>query len=128
MTSSSLSKIGSLCIFYDVFDVGVFVGSSFIEVSHLYIIDIFILPLLIITNKLEFAQFGALVVLNPTLLSLLNSELVCASYGSFFLWTVFSAQAVVLLGTTVVLLRRYFCYILPLPLPLILFFWCLCRC
>ena len=58
-TSPSSSKMESICIFYDVFDVGVFAGSSFIEVSHLYIIGIFILPLLNITNKLEFAQFGA---------------------------------------------------------------------
>ena len=53
-----------ICIFYDVFDVGVFAGSSFIEVSHLYIIGIFILSLLDSScrpesNKLEFAQFGA---------------------------------------------------------------------
>ena len=49
MTISSSSKTESLCIFYYVFDVGVFAGSSLIEVSHLYIIGIFILPLLKIT-------------------------------------------------------------------------------
>ena len=42
MTSSSSSKTESICIYYDVFDVGVFAGSSFIEDSHLYIIGIFI--------------------------------------------------------------------------------------
>ena len=57
----------SICIYYDVFDVGVFAGSSFIEDSRLYIIGIFI----------------ALVVLNPTSLGLLDSELVCESYGCF---------------------------------------------
>src|SRR3990170_4403384 len=71
MTSSSSSKTEFMCIFYDVFDVGVFAGSSLIEVSHLYIIGISLLPLLNITsrcldstrrhlsNKLEFANFGA---------------------------------------------------------------------
>jgi hypothetical protein len=58
------------CIFYDVFDVGVYAGSSFIEVSHLYIIGISPLLVLNITsrcldstcrhlpNKLEFVVFG----------------------------------------------------------------------
>ena len=59
MTSSSSSIMELTCFFYDVLDVGVFAGSSFIEVSHLYIIGIFLPPLLTITNKLEFAQFGA---------------------------------------------------------------------
>ena len=55
----------------DVFDVGVYVVYSFIEVSHLYNMGIFLLPLLaisiccldstchLLSNKLEFAQFGA---------------------------------------------------------------------
>ena len=59
------------CIFYDVFDVGGYVGSSLLEVSLLYLLGIPPLPLLTITsrcfdatrrvvsNKLEFAQFGA---------------------------------------------------------------------
>ena len=55
----SSSKTEFTCIFYDVFDVGFFAGSSFIEVSHLYTFGICLLPLLTITNKLEFAQFGA---------------------------------------------------------------------
>ena len=42
VTSSSSSKTESICIYYDVFDVGVFAGSSFIEISHLYIFGIFI--------------------------------------------------------------------------------------
>ena len=71
MTSSSSSKTESICIYYDVFDVGVFAGSSFIEDSHLYIIGIFI------------SVWIALVVLNPTSLGLLDSELVCESYGCF---------------------------------------------
>ena len=37
----------------------------------------------------------------------------------------FSEQAVVLLGSTVVPLGRYFRYVLPLSLPLIFAFWCL---
>ena len=71
VTSSSSSKTESICIYYDVFDVGVFAGSSFIEDSHLYIIGIFI------------SVWIALVVLNPTSLGLLDSELVCESYGCF---------------------------------------------
>ena len=58
------------CIFYDVFDVGGYVGSSLLEVSLLYLLGIPPLPLLItsrcfdatrrlVSNKLEFAQFGA---------------------------------------------------------------------
>ena len=72
VTSSSSSKTESICIYYDVFDVGVFAGSSFIEISHLYIFGIFI-----------FAVWIALVFLNPTSLGLLDSELVCESYGCF---------------------------------------------
>lgn len=49
MTSSNSTKTEFMCIFYDVFDVRVFVGSSFIVVSHLYIIGIFISD-----NKVEF--------------------------------------------------------------------------
>ena len=37
----------------------------------------------------------------------------------------FSEQAVVLLGSMVVPLGRYFRYVLPLSLPLIFSFWCL---
>ena len=71
MTSSSSSKTEFTCIFYDVFDVGGFVGSSRLEVSLLYLLGIPPLPLLNITsrcfdatrrlvsNKLEFSQFGA---------------------------------------------------------------------
>ena len=40
-----------VCIFYDVFDVGVYAGSSPIEVSHLYIIGTSLLPLLSITEQ-----------------------------------------------------------------------------
>ena len=66
VTSSSSSKTESICIYYDVFDVGVFASSSFIEDPHLYI-----------------AVWIALVVLNPTSLGLLDLELVCESYGCF---------------------------------------------
>ena len=71
MTSSSSSKTEFTCIFYDVFDVGGFAGSSRLEVSLLFLLGIPPLPLLTITsrcfvatrrlisNKLEFAQFGA---------------------------------------------------------------------
>ena len=71
MTSSSSSKTEFTCIFYDVFDVGGYAGSSLLEVSLLYLLGIPPLPLLTITNrcfdatrrlvsnKLEFAQFGA---------------------------------------------------------------------
>ena len=58
MTSSSSSKTEFTCIVYDVFDVGGYVRSSLLEVLML------------------------LVVLFPTSLSLLNSELICRSYGS----------------------------------------------
>ena len=51
------------CIFYDVFDVGGYAGSSLLEVSLLYILGI--PPCLFL-----------LVVLYPTSLSLLNSELI----------------------------------------------------
>ena len=71
MTSSSSSKTEFTRIFYDVFDVGGYAGSSRLEVSLLYFFGIPPLPLLTITsrcfdatrlsqsNKLEFAQFGA---------------------------------------------------------------------
>ena len=70
MTSSSSSKTEFTCIFYDVFDVGGFAGSSRLEVSLLYFVGIPSLPhshLLccfdatrrLVSNKLEFAQFGA---------------------------------------------------------------------
>jgi hypothetical protein len=60
-----------ICILYDVFDVGGSAGSSLLEVSLLILLGIPPLPLLSITsrcldssrrhlsNKLEFAQFGA---------------------------------------------------------------------
>ena len=69
MTSSSSSKTEFTRIFYDVFDVGGYAGSSQLEVSLLYFLGIPPLPLLTIrcfdatrlplSNKLEFAQFGA---------------------------------------------------------------------
>ena len=71
VASSSSSKTEFTRIFYDVFDVGGYVGSSRLEVSLLYLLGIPPLPLLTITsrcfdathhlvsNKLEFAQFGA---------------------------------------------------------------------
>ena len=62
MTSLSSSKTEFACIFYDVFDVGGFAGSSRLEVS--------------------LAVLMLLVVLFSTSLSLLNSELICRSYGS----------------------------------------------
>ena len=80
MTSSSSSKTEFTRIFYDVFDVGGYAGSSRLEVSLLAVLML-------------------LVFLNPTSLSLLNSELICRSYGSFgFLAVVPRAGAVVPLG------------------------------
>ena len=73
MTSLSSSKTEFTCIFYDVFDVGGFAGSSRLEVSLLYLLAF--LPCLL-------AVLMLLVVLFPTSLSLLNSELICRSYGS----------------------------------------------
>ena len=49
------SKTQFTHIFYDVFDVGGYAGSSRLKVSLLYF-DATRLPL---SNKLEFAQFGA---------------------------------------------------------------------
>ena len=49
------------CIFYDVFDVGGYAGSSLMECSLLYILGIphcFDATRLPLSNKLEFAQFG----------------------------------------------------------------------
>ena len=90
MTSSSSSKTEFTCFFYDVFDVGGYAGSSLLEVSLLLMLLIF---------------------LYPTSLGLLNSELICRSYGSFgFLAVVprperqyrLSPQAVVPLSKAVV--------------------------
>ena len=76
MTSLSSSKTEFTCIFYDVFDVGGYAGSSRLEVSLLYLLAY--LPVLML-----------LVFLYPTSLSLLNSELICRSYGSSgFPWSV----------------------------------------
>ena len=58
VASSSSSKTEFTRIFYDVFDVGGYAGSSRLEVM-------------------------LLVVLYPTSLSLLNLELICRSYDSF---------------------------------------------
>ena len=55
MTSSSSSKTEFTRIFYDVFDVGGYAGSSRLEVSLLC----FDATRLSQSNKLEFAQFGA---------------------------------------------------------------------
>ena len=99
MTSLSSSKTEFTCIFYDVFDVGGFASSSRLEVSLLYLLAY--LPCLLML----------LVFLYPTSLSLLNSELICRSYGSFgFLAVVtrperqyrLSPQAVVPLSKAVV--------------------------
>ena len=62
MTSLSSSKPEFACIFYDVFDVGGFAGSSRLEVSLLYLLGIpccFDATRRLVSNKLEFAQFGA---------------------------------------------------------------------
>ena len=70
MTSSSSSKTEFTRIFYDVFDVGGFAGSSRLEVSLLYLLaslpassyynqSLFDATRLPLSNKLEFAQFGA---------------------------------------------------------------------
>jgi hypothetical protein len=112
MTSSSSSKTESLCIFYDVFDVGVFAGSSLIEVSHLYTIGIFILSLLDSScrpesNKLEFAQFGAhlqkLWQFWFSCFLLFSVEVQWYASGSTACAHGSTAYAVVPLGTTVVL-------------------------
>jgi hypothetical protein len=66
MTSLRSSKTEFTCIFSDVFDVGGYAGSSLLEVSLLYKLGIPPLPLrcfdatrCLLSNKLEFAQFGA---------------------------------------------------------------------
>ena len=62
MTSSSSSKTEFTRIFYDVFDVGGYAGSSRLEVSLLYdVFDVggFDATRRLVSNKLEFAQFGA---------------------------------------------------------------------
>ena len=58
VTSSSSSKTEFTRIFYDVFDVGGYVGSSRLEVSLLYLLA-YLPCLFLLSNKLEFAQFGA---------------------------------------------------------------------
>ena len=55
MTSSSSSKTEFTRIFYDVFDVGGYAGSSRLEVS----LRCFDATHRLVSNKLEFAQFGA---------------------------------------------------------------------
>ena len=86
VTCSSSSKTEFTRIFDDVFDVGGYAGSSRLEVSLLYFVGIPPLPLLTITNR---CVLMLLVVLYPTSLSLLNSELICRSYGSFgFPWSI----------------------------------------
>ena len=89
VTSSSSSKTEFTRIFYDVFDVGGFAGSSQLEVSV--------------------AVLMLLVVLFPTSLSLLNSELICRSYGSscFFECGFVTVPAVVPWYPAVVLLRGH---------------------
>ena len=80
MTSLSSSKTEFACFFYDVFDVGGFAGSSRLEVSLLFLLGIPPLPSSVLM---------LLVILYPTSLSLLNSELICRSYGSSgFPWSV----------------------------------------
>ena len=64
MTSSSSSKTEFTPIFYDVFDVGGYAGSSRLEVSLLYLLAYlpcrcFDATRRLVSNKLEFAQFGA---------------------------------------------------------------------
>ena len=62
VTSSSSSKTEFTRIFYDVFDVGGYAGSSQLEVSLLYLLaylPCFDATRLTLSNKLEFAQFGA---------------------------------------------------------------------
>ena len=59
------------CIFYDVFDVGGYAGSSLLEVSLFYILGIPPLPLLYLSH-----YWMVFVIIYPTSLSLLNSELI----------------------------------------------------
>src|SRR3954468_24445220 len=60
MTNFCSSKTDFICIFSCVFRCGRFVGSSRLEVSHLYLFGISPLPLLNISIKLEFASIGVL--------------------------------------------------------------------
>ena len=76
VTSSSSSKTEFTRIFYDVFNVGGYADSSQLEVSLLYLLAY--LPCLFLLELV----LMLLVVLFPTSLSLLNSELICRSYGS----------------------------------------------
>ena len=60
MTSLSSSKTEFACVFYDVFDVGGYAGSSRLEVSLLYLLAY--LPCLYIIGSclvLLFVSFGA---------------------------------------------------------------------
>ena len=62
MTSLSSLKTEFACIFYDVFDVGGFADSSRLEVSLLFLLGIprcLDATRRLVSNKLEFAQFGA---------------------------------------------------------------------
>ena len=62
MTSSSSPKTEFTCFLYDVFDVGGYAGSSLLEVSLLCLFSYllcFDATRCLVSNKLEFAQFGA---------------------------------------------------------------------
>ena len=63
VTSSSSSKTEFTRIFYDVFDVGGYAGSSQLEVSLLYLLAYlpccFDATRRLVSNNLEFPQFGA---------------------------------------------------------------------
>ena len=79
MTSSSSSKTEFTCIFYDVFDVGGFAGSSRLEVSLLYLLAY--LPCLFLLYPVDVSML--LVVLFPTSLSSSKMEFACVFYDVF---------------------------------------------